>query len=162
MSLASQWKRPTGADYCIACSCPRGTGLAEEHKLLRLAAAALATMGGSPCSASTAAAHALALSSMVLVSGPDPKLAKATPRAFYHTVDGQTTVSSSGPPPLPPGSQQRVTVSRHSPTTLTGCAGLCVGSLVLCPASVVLLFLLESARAALLKASERLLVPGTR
>lgn len=145
-----------------ACRCTRGAGLAEEHTWLRLAAAALATMGGSPCSASAAAAQALALSSTVLVSGPDPKLAKATPRAFYRTVDGQTTLSSSGPPHLPPGSQQHVAAPRHSPTTLTGCAGLCVGSLVLCPASVVLPFLLESARAALLEASERLLVPGTR
>ena len=137
-------------------------GLAVEYTWLGLAAAALATMGGSPCSTITAAAQALALSSMVLVTGPDPKLAKATPRAFYHAVDGQTTLSSSGPLHLPLGASSvllpRSAVSQGS----LGFAGLCVGSLVLCPASVVLPFLLESARAALLEASERLLVPGSR
>lgn len=40
--------------------------------------------------------HALALSALVLVSGPDPKLAKATPRAFYVAANGETTFSSSG------------------------------------------------------------------
>ncbi len=39
---------------------------------------------------------ALALSALVLVSGPDPKLAKAAPRAFYLAADGRTTMSASG------------------------------------------------------------------
>jgi len=43
-----------------------------------------------------AAESALALSALVLVSGPDPKLAKAAPRAFYLAADGRTTISTSG------------------------------------------------------------------
>ena len=76
----------------------RGTSGAVEHARLRLTAAALVTMDDCACSTSTAAAQALALSGTVLVTGPDPKLAKATPRAFHHTLDGQTTLSSSGLP----------------------------------------------------------------
>ncbi|KAK9819402.1 hypothetical protein WJX81_006059 [Elliptochloris bilobata] len=82
-----------------------------------------------------AAEYALALSGLITVTGPDPKLAKATPRAFYLASDGHTTMSASG---------------------------LCLGSLFLCPASAVLPFLQEVAREALLQAPQRSLVPGTR